>query len=144
SSLSSTFARPLLIYDDKCYSCTKFAETASALSRGWIRTAGHYHSEEAKRAKEMIFPKGYDATGMFWLVNKSGAHGARSGLPPLVREVMAGWFRGGKNNNADAFAPACEYDGTSISSSSSSSCYTPTNILKRLVGMLSHGANFPF
>jgi hypothetical protein len=138
-SLSSTFARPLLIYDDKCYSCTKFARTASALSRGWIRTAGHYHSEEAKRAKEMIFPKSYDSTRMFWLVNRSGAHGARSGLPPLAKEVVAGWFKGGKRKNADMFAPVCEYDGTP-----SMSCYTPTNIFKRLAKMLSHGATFSF
>jgi hypothetical protein len=137
-SLSSTFARPLLIYDDKCYSCTKFARTASALSRGWIRTAGHYHSEEAKRAKEMIFPKGYDATRMFWLVNRSGAHGARSGLPPLAKEIVAGWFRGGRN--MDMFTPVCEYDGIAPSMS----CYTPTNIFKRLAKMLSHGTTFPF
>jgi hypothetical protein len=137
-SLSSTFARPLLIYDDKCYSCTKFARTASALSRGWIRTAGHYHSEEAKRAKEMIFPKSYDSTRMFWLVNRSGAHGARSGLPPLAKEVVAGWFKGGRKN-MDMFAPVCEYDGTP-----SMSCYTPTNIFKRLAKMLSHDATFSF
>ncbi|MEO9363748.1 MAG: hypothetical protein ABI348_07600 [Nitrososphaera sp.] len=139
-SLSSTFARPLLIYDDKCYSCTKFAQTASALSRGWIRTAGHYHSEDAKRAKEMIFPKSYDSTRMFWLVNRSGAHGARSGLPPLAKEIVAGWFRGGRKNADVLFAPACEYDGTTPSMS----CYTPTNIFKRLAKMLSHGATFPF
>lgn len=137
-SLSSTFARPLLIYDDKCYSCTQFARTASALSRGWIRTAGHYRSEEARRAKEMIFPEGYDSTRMFWLVNSTGAHGARSGLLPLAREVAAGWFRGGKEKkNADAFAPLCEYNN-------GTSCYTPTNILKRLARMLSHGATFSF
>lgn len=133
-SLSSAFARPLLIYDDRCYSCTKFAMAASTLSRGWIRTAGHYHSEEAKKAKQMIFPQGYDSTRMFWLVNKNGAHGARSGLLPLTREVAAGWLRAGKN--ADSFAPACEYEGMS--------CYAPTNVLKRLATMLSHGATFRF
>lgn len=134
-SLSSLFQRPLLIYDDRCYSCAKFAKAASALSRGWIRVAGHYYSQEAKEAKEMIFPPGYDATRMFWLVNRSGAHGARSGLLPLAKEIIAGMFRGGK---ASGISAACEYGGTSMS------CYTPTNVLKRIAGTLSHGTRFPF
>ena len=135
ASLSSLFQRPLLIYDDKCYSCAKFAKAAGTLSRCWIRVAGHYHSQEAKEAKEMIFPPGYDATKMFWLVNKNGAYGARSGLLPLAKETIIGMFRGGK---ASDIAAACEYDGTSMS------CYTPTNVLKRIAGTLSHGAMFPF
>jgi hypothetical protein len=133
----SLFARPLLIYDDKCYSCAKFARTASALSRGWIRIAGHYYAKEAQDAKKAIFPAGYDATRMFWLINKNGAFGARSGLPHVAKEIVAGWRRGGKN--PDTFnTPACEYDGTSIS------CYTPANVFKRLAAMLSHGASFRF
>jgi len=129
------FQRPLLIYDDKCYSCAKFARVASTLSRGWIRVAGHYYSEEAKEAKKMIFPPGYDATKMFWLINKNGAYGARSGLLPTAREIIIGMFRGGKASDIIA---ACEYNGTSMS------CYTPTNVFKRLAAMLSHGARFPF
>ena len=134
-SLSSLFRRPLLIYDDKCYSCAKFAKAASTLSRGWIRIAGHYYSQEAKKAKEMIFPPGDDATKMFWLVNRNGAHGARSGLLPVVREIIVGMLRGGK---ASDISMACEYGDTSMS------CYTPTNVFKRLVLMLSHGARVPF
>ena len=124
-----------MIYDDKCYSCAKFAMAASALSRGWIRTAGHYYSQEAKQAKEAVFPKGYDATKMFWLINKRGAYGARSGILPLVREVIVGLFKGG---DAKTLPAACEYTGTGMS------CYTPTNVFKRLAKMLSHGARFPF
>lgn len=134
-SLSSTFARPLMIYDDKCYSCAKFAKIASALSRGWVRTAGHYYSQDAKEAKGMVFPSGYDATKMFWLINKNGAYGARSGLLPLAKEIVVGVFRGGDESE---IAEACEYDGAGMS------CYTPTNVFKRLGKMLSHGAKFSF
>lgn len=129
------FQRPLLIYDDKCYSCAKFAKAASTLSRGWIRVAGHYYSQEAKEAKGMIFPPGYDATKMFWMVNKNGAYGARSGLLPVAREIIVGIFRGG---SASYIAAACEYDYTSMS------CYTPTNVFKRLARLLSHGDKFTF
>ena len=124
-----------MIYDDKCYSCAKFAKAASVLSRGWIRAAGHYYSREAKDAKQAIFPPGYDSTKMFWLVNRSGAYGARSGLPQVAREIIVGLFRSRKASDIPA---ACEYGGTSMS------CYTPTNVFKRLAKMLSHGAKFKF
>jgi hypothetical protein len=137
SSLSSSFKRPLLIYDDKCYSCAKFAKVASMLSRGWIRAAGHYYSRAAKETKEMIFPAGYDATKMFWLINRSGAHGARSGLLPLAKEILVGIFRGsGKINDIEA---VCEYDKTN-----NMSCYTLTDVLKRIVGTLRKGMTFRF
>ena len=133
---SSLFSRPLLIYDDKCYSCAKFARAASALSRCWIRTAGHYYSQEAMEAKKAVFPEGYDATAMFWLIDRTGAFGARSGLPHVAKEIVAGWMKGGKN--PDSFAAACEYANTSMS------CYTPTSAFRRLANMVSHGAAFRF
>lgn len=128
-----------MIYDDRCYSCAKFAKAASTFSRGWIRIAGHYYSQGAKEAKEVIFPPGYDATKMFWLVNSTGAYGARSGLPQLVREIVVGLFKGGEGGSGDDMtATACEYDSTTMS------CYTAANVVKRLVRMLSHGAKFTF
>jgi hypothetical protein len=137
SSLSSSFKRPLLIYDDKCYSCAKFAKVASMLSRGWIRAAGHYYSQVAKEAKEMIFPTDYDATKMFWLINTSGAHGARSGLLPLAKEILVGIFRGsGKVSDISA---ACEFDNTD-----NMSCYTLPDVLKRIAVTLNKGTMFRF
>jgi hypothetical protein len=129
-SLSSLFARPLLIYDDSCGPCTGFARAASNLSRGWIRTAGH-GSNKAAKAKAAVFPQGYDATRMFWLINRRGAFGARAGLAPLLREIVAGWFKGGKNDDA-------------FSASTSPACSSPDSTLERLAKMLSHGATFRF
>jgi hypothetical protein len=137
---SSLFKRPLLIYDDRCYSCTKFAQVATALSRGWIRAAGHYYSKQAQEAKAAAFPAGYDPTKMFWLINSAGAFGARSGLLPLVKEIVAGWFKGDNREKTMFGPPACEY----AEMMSSSSCYTPTSVLKRLSTMLSWGATFRF
>jgi hypothetical protein len=110
---------------------------ASIFSRGWISTAGHYYSQVAKETKEMIFPTDYDATKMFWLINSSGAHGARSGLLPLAKEILVGIFRGsGKVSDIDA---ACEYDRTN-----NISCYTLMDVLKRIAGTLCKGATFRF
>src|SRR5215210_6751097 len=92
-SFSSRFSQPLLIYDDKCSSCEKFARAAARLSNGWIRIAGHYYSQEAIDSKKMIFPPGYDATKMFWLINRKGAYGARLGLMQVVKEIALGIFK---------------------------------------------------
>lgn len=110
----------------------------SILSRGWIRIAGHYYSQEAKGAKEMIFPGDYDATKMFWLINRSGAYGARSGLLPLAKEIFIGVFRGKGNVSNINFS--CEFNNTN----NNLSCYTVKGILKRILGTLQKGVTFRF
>jgi archaellum biogenesis protein FlaJ (TadC family) len=87
-------------------------------------------------AKKMIFPAGYDPTKMFWLINSSGAFGARSGLPQAVREIVRGWFKGAQESQQ--YPAACEYSADGMS------CFVPTNTMKRLAGLLSHGATFRF
>ncbi|HKG87981.1 MAG TPA: hypothetical protein VKA95_06615 [Nitrososphaeraceae archaeon] len=133
--LSSIFSRPLLIYDDKCSSCGKFAKAASILSRGWIRTAGHYFSEEAKNAKKLVFPADYDPTKMFWLINENGAYGARSGLLPVMKEIIIGIFKGEKN--LDNYDIACEY-------SKEMSCMSTKNTIKRVINMMQNSGKFAF
>lgn len=55
--------------------------------------AGHYNSPEAINIKKTIFPEDYDSTQMFWLINKNGAFGARSGLKEVVKEIIRGIFK---------------------------------------------------
>jgi len=132
-SLSSLFERPLLIYDNKCLSCTKFARWASTLSRGRIKTAGHY-SDSAERIKKLIFPTNYDSTTMFWIVNKSGAYGARSALLPLLKEIIKGIPK--KMENIDNYQVTCDYKEMS--------CYTKTNTLRRILYLLKTSGQFKF
>lgn len=134
-SPSSIFSRPLLIYDDKCSSCGKFAQIASILSRGWIRTAGHYYSEEAKNAKKLIFPPNYDPTKMFWLINENGAFGARSGLLPVMKEIIKGIFKGGKH--LDNYNIVCGY-------TKEMSCISTKNTIKRIANMMRTSGKFAF
>ncbi len=150
--LSSRFSIPLLIYDDKCSSCTKFAKTANTLSRGRIRIAGHYYSKEAIEAKKMVFPTNYDPTKMFWLINKKGAYGARLGFIQVVKEIVIGWFKGkgmkkgmknNKNNNNDNNSNnsnlSCEYKDSVMSCGSS-----PDSILKRIINMMRNSGRVNF
>ena len=97
--VSSAFSRPLLIYDDRCSSCGHFAFWARRLSGGWICLAGHYYSPEAMKVKKSIFPDDYDPTQMFWLINKNGAFGARSGLMEVFKEIIRGLIKTRLANN---------------------------------------------
>jgi hypothetical protein len=140
--LSSKFSIPLLIYDDKCSSCTKFAKTANTLSRGRIRIAGHYYSKEALEAKKMVFPTNYDSTKMFWLINKKGAYGARLGFIQLVKEIIIGWFKGKEiknNKNSNNNNLSCEYKDSVMSCGSS-----PDSILKRIINMMRNSGKVNF
>ncbi|MGN6348687.1 MAG: hypothetical protein ACTHLL_02935 [Candidatus Nitrosocosmicus sp.] len=156
SASENQFSRPLLIYDDMCSSCARFAKTAARVSRGWIRIAGHYKSQEAINVKKAIFPSNYDATKMFWLVNKKGAFGARSGLTQTAKEILIGnfkWFEDkcGKRNNNDNNNEAnsslkdgnetlqiqCNYDNKA-------SCMSTKSTLNRLFNMLKKSDKFNF
>jgi hypothetical protein len=142
--LSDTFSRPLLIYDDKCSSCTKFARAAAALSRGWIRTGGHYYSQEVIEAKKIIFPADYDPTKMFWLINKKGAYGARLGLVQVAKEIISGLFKRKVKNyinnsgNSINYILACHYKNQTMA------CMSAENILKRIINMMRNSDRFEF
>ena len=85
------YARPILIYDNFCHSCTRFAQISRILSRNRIYLVGHYTSE-GQQIKGKIFPNDFDANKMFWMVTRKGAFGARSGLLPLASEIIKGLF----------------------------------------------------
>jgi hypothetical protein len=158
SASENQFSRPLLIYDDMCSSCTRFAKTAARISRGWIRIAGHYNSQEAINVKKAIFPNNYDATRMFWLVNKKGAFGARFGLTQTAKEILIGNFKwvedkcrrkrniNYNNNNEtnssmkdgnEALQMQCNYKDKS-------SCMSTKSTLNRLFNMLKNSDKFNF
>jgi hypothetical protein len=131
------FLRPLLIYDDKCFSCTKFANIARALSGGYIRIAGHYYSDEAIRAKSIVFPASYESTEMFWLINRNGAYGARCGLLQVIKEIILAlikrrYVKNGTKRPVDKYN--CQIN----------LCGTPVNTLKRIAGLMMNSRKFTF
>jgi hypothetical protein len=142
-SLSSMFSQPLLIYDDKCSSCGKFAKTAAKLSRGWIRIAGHYYSQEVIDMKKKIFPSDYDATTMFWLIDKKGAYGARLGLFHVIKEIFVGTFKSisksqfSKKDSNNNFIISCNYHDRE-------SCMSTRTTLSRIFNMMKNSDKFTF
>jgi hypothetical protein len=142
-SFSSKFTQPLLIYDDKCTSCEKFAKAVAKISRGWIRIAGHYYSQDAIDLKKMIFPINYDPTEMFWLINKKGAFGARAGLFQVIKEIIIGNFkkklkdRHIENFNNKNLVVKCNYQNKE-------SCMSTKNTINRIINMLKNSKKVKF
>jgi predicted DCC family thiol-disulfide oxidoreductase YuxK len=78
---------PLVIYDDMCYLCSKFASVVRVLSRNTIPIIGHY-SENGMKVKSEIFDKNYDSTKMFWFITKDNAYGGRAAILPLIWNIL--------------------------------------------------------
>src|SRR5574337_1141413 len=56
---------PLVIYDDRCYLCSKFAGVVHTFARDKILIVGHY-SDTGMKIKSEIFEHGYDSTSGMW------------------------------------------------------------------------------
>lgn len=83
---------PVMIYDDKCYLCGKFAKIVNFFARGRLLIVGHY-SEFGIKFKSEIFPQNYDSTKMFWFVDNKMAYGGRAALIPLISSILTSKIR---------------------------------------------------
>lgn len=79
---------PVLIYDNLCTSCTKYAQYVDRLMPNKITMLGHY-TIEGKGFKETFFPKGYEGLDMSWFVTKEKAFGGRKGLQQLIKYALS-------------------------------------------------------
>ena len=78
---------PILIYDDSCYHCSKFASIVKSFAGKNILIVGHY-TVLGKAIKSRIFSKDYDSTRMFWFVTAKVAYGGRAGVLPLLLYIV--------------------------------------------------------
>lgn len=114
---------PLVIYDDRCYLCSKFAGVVHTFSRDKILIVGHY-SDTGMKIKSEIFQHGYDSTRMFWFITKKTAYGGRAAILPLFFNILTGRSR----NHLD-------YD---LSTSCSQDCKTPQAFFMRTKSLFSN------
>jgi len=77
---------PLIIYDDQCYLCVKFAKIVNFLARGKLPLVGHYTAFGEKLRDEILDES---ALEMFWFVDKKIAYGGRAALGPLFRAILS-------------------------------------------------------
>ena len=76
---------PLVIYDNQCYLCIKFAKLVNFLARGRLRIIGHY-TDLGKKIREEVLDS--SALEMFWFVDGKTAYGGRAGLIPLLSAII--------------------------------------------------------
>jgi len=88
-SYSLPLARPILLYDNDCGICTRFAHIAERTSKGWIDTVGLFTRRGMKIKWDFFSPRDRPDDN-FWLLVGDVGYGGRSGLLPLAREIVRG------------------------------------------------------
>ena len=113
---------PIMIYDDKCYLCGKFAKVVSLFARKKLLIVGHY-TDLGIEIKSEIFSDKYDPTKMFWFIDGKIAYGGRAALLPLITTILVGKIRSHTQND--------------IQTSCSAECKTPKAVFLRTKSLFS-------
>ncbi len=119
---------PLVIYDDKCYLCSKFASFVHSFAKDKILLVGHY-SDIGMKIKSEIFKQDYDSTIMFWFITKKTAYGGRAAILPLLQSILMS-----KSRTKLEYVP---------SSSCSQDCKTTRSFFTRTKSLLSNSKRIP-
>ena len=77
---------PMVIFDNQCYLCVKFAKFVDFFARGKIAMVGHYSDFGTKVRNEILDESALD---MFWFIDKKRAYGGRAALFPLVKAIFS-------------------------------------------------------
>jgi hypothetical protein len=77
---------PLVMYDNQCYLCIKFAKAVNFLAKGRILLIGHYTDLGEKLRSQILDSSALD---MFWFVDGKTAYGGRAALIPLFCAILS-------------------------------------------------------
>ena len=77
---------PIVVYDNQCYLCVKFARFIDFFARGKMTMIGHYSDFGIKIRNEILDESALD---MFWFIDKKRAYGGRAALFPLVKSIFS-------------------------------------------------------
>ena len=77
---------PIVLFDDQCYVCIKFATIVNFLTKGKITMVGHYSNFGIKIRDEILDES---ALEMFWFIDEKRASGGRAALCPLVKSIFS-------------------------------------------------------
>ena len=76
---------PIVVYDDQCYLCTKFAKFVNFLSKGKLAIIGHYSNQGVQIRNQLLDDS---ALEMFWLIDEKMAYGGRAAIFPLILSIL--------------------------------------------------------
>ena len=77
---------PIVVFDNQCYLCMKFAKCVNFFARGKITIVGHYSNFGAKIRDEILDES---ALEMFWFIDQKRAYGGRAALFPLIKSIIS-------------------------------------------------------
>jgi len=77
---------PIVVFDNQCYLCVKFAKFVDFFARGKMTMVGHYTDFGVKIRNEILDESALD---MFWFIDKKSAYGGRAALLPLVKSIFS-------------------------------------------------------
>ena len=101
---------PIMLYDDQCYLCTKFAKIINFLANDKVMIIGHY-SQMGEEIRNKILDD--SALEMFWLIDKTAAYGGRAGILPLIKSIISSKK---KRNNVMEFESNCVQECKTVKS----------------------------
>jgi len=109
--------RLILLYDNKCYYCSRFATLVAKLTANRLTLVGLY-SKEGDELK-VLFPKGINMYEMFWLIDGLYAYGGLYGLFKLLMVIITNLLNINNNHMTMSIKYECskhDYDGCRLSS----------------------------
>ncbi len=95
---------PIVVFDNQCYLCVKFAKFVDFFTRGKMTMVGHYSDFGIKIRNEILDESALD---MFWFIDKKRAYGGRAALIPLVKSVF---FKKTKKSSITKIDENCQQD----------------------------------
>ena len=82
---------PIMVFDNQCYLCMKFAKFVNFLARGKMTIVGHY-TDFGEEIRDEILDE--SALEMFWFIDKKRAYGGRAAILPLLKSIFLGRLQG--------------------------------------------------
>ena len=77
---------PIVVFDNQCYLCMKFAKAVEFFAGDKITIVGHY-TDFGKKIRDEVLDE--SALDMFWFIDKKRAYGGRAALFPLIKSIFA-------------------------------------------------------
>ena len=77
---------PIMLFDNQCYLCMKFAKLVNLFARDKIMMVGHYSDFGLQIRNEILDEF---ALEMFWFIDKKRASGGRAALYPLAKSILS-------------------------------------------------------
>jgi len=77
---------PIIVFDNQCYLCVKFAKLVDFFARGKISMVGHYSNFGIKIRTDILDES---ALNMFWFIDRKIAYGGRAALFPLLKSILS-------------------------------------------------------